>query len=403
MRRRMSLLTRTGRALALACATVIGASGLGLVAPVAASAATDDDVLTTDERLEEGDRLVSPSGRYALEITGGVLSLTERASRFAAEIEAPLAEGVGSLLLQQDGNLVLFTPEGAVLDSFGTGGSGATAVRLQDDRNVVFFAADERVVAELASYRQLVLLEGEALLPGDVVAGGGGTALHMQPDGNLVLYRGSTPLWDSRTGGNPGAGAAIQTDGNLVVYSQDGRPLYASGSSKTVGDDSLALLEVEDTEISVKKAAEDQFDVSLWSSNSRTVADPRGANGVLAPGDELEPGEFRTAGACRLIMQTDGNLVEYCGLNARSQRAVWSSGVPRAATQAEYAVSGVAAMQADGNLVVYRVTALGGTSPVLTTGTGFPGSRLLLQSDTNLVVYAPDGRPTWSRAAGRIR
>lgn len=42
--------------------------------------------------------------------------------------------------------------------------------------------------------------------------------LVMQADGNLVLYYGSTPLWDTQTQGNPGAHVGMQTDGNLVVY-----------------------------------------------------------------------------------------------------------------------------------------------------------------------------------------
>lgn len=44
----------------------------------------------------------------------------------------------------------------------------------------------------------------------------------MQGDGNLVLYQGSTPLWNSGTGGqNCGSGqcaAFFQSDGNFVVY-----------------------------------------------------------------------------------------------------------------------------------------------------------------------------------------
>ncbi|GAA1236797.1 hypothetical protein GCM10009665_28720 [Kitasatospora nipponensis] len=40
----------------------------------------------------------------------------------------------------------------------------------------------------------------------------------MQSDGNLVVYQGTQWLWNSRTGGRPGAYLCFQTDGNLVVY-----------------------------------------------------------------------------------------------------------------------------------------------------------------------------------------
>jgi hypothetical protein len=40
----------------------------------------------------------------------------------------------------------------------------------------------------------------------------------MQDDGNFVIYAGTTPVWATRTGGNGGSIFAFQNDGNLVVY-----------------------------------------------------------------------------------------------------------------------------------------------------------------------------------------
>ena len=67
-------------------AGLVAAAVLALASAVAppASAARDDDLLTTGEQLVAGDRLVSPSGRYALELVGTELRLTERASRFTS-------------------------------------------------------------------------------------------------------------------------------------------------------------------------------------------------------------------------------------------------------------------------------------------------------------------------------
>lgn len=388
-------LGRVRSAVAVLAVGVMGATGL--VAVVAAPAqAADDTVLTTGERLLEGDRLVSPSGRYALAIDqDSRLVLSERASTFAPEYAPALGYDVGSLLLQGDGNLVMFDTEGGVLGSFETGGSGATSVRLQDDRNLVFFGAAGEVVADAATYRSGFVDYGEALLPGDVVPGEGGTRLLMQLDGNLVLYRGTTPLWDSRTAGNPGAGAVMQLDGNFVVYSADRRPVFSTGTRD------FGVLRVEDTEISVM-SYDEGLTYSLWSSNSRTAADPRGANGVVAPGDELDPGEFRSAGSCRLVMQTDGNLVQYCATSS-GLRAVFSTGgVAGPASRDEIAISAVALMQADGNFVVYRTVESEITGPVFDTGTRGAGNALVLQRDTNLVVYGPGGRPRWSRVDGPL-
>jgi len=53
----------------------------------------------------------------------------------------------------------------------------------------------------------------------------------MQLDGNLVLYEPSgRALWATATEGHPGAYLAVQNDGNLVVYSSVGWPLWATNT-----------------------------------------------------------------------------------------------------------------------------------------------------------------------------
>lgn len=47
----------------------------------------------------------------------------------------------------------------------------------------------------------------------------------LQGDGNLVLYRGNTPMWASRT--RAGDTLVMQSDGNLVLYAT-GRPSWAT-------------------------------------------------------------------------------------------------------------------------------------------------------------------------------
>ena len=51
----------------------------------------------------------------------------------------------------------------------------------------------------------------------------------MQSDGNVVLYNGSTPKWDSGTYGRPGAKLFLQTDGNLCVHHPYGTEIWCSG------------------------------------------------------------------------------------------------------------------------------------------------------------------------------
>jgi hypothetical protein len=53
----------------------------------------------------------------------------------------------------------------------------------------------------------------------------------MQRDGNLVLYlHNGQPIWDSKTFGKPGSFLVLQNDGNLVIYHP--QPVWASNTSR---------------------------------------------------------------------------------------------------------------------------------------------------------------------------
>jgi len=107
----------------------------------------------------------------------------------------------------------------------------------------------------------------------------------------------------------------------------------------------------------------------------------------LLPGHRI----VAAGGHSEVVMQRDGNLVEYA-----NGRALWSSHTPR--HEGAWAV-----MQADGNLVVYRHS--GRPRDVLwqTRTAGRGRSYAVVQRDGNFVVYtAARHRPTWSAGtAGR--
>jgi len=88
-----------------------------------------------------------------------------------------------SLILQEDGNLVLYGQNGQALWASGTDGQDVARATMQDD-------------------------------------------------GNLVLYSsGGDAVWASNTFGNDGAYLVLQDDGNLVIYGADGSPLWATNTS----------------------------------------------------------------------------------------------------------------------------------------------------------------------------
>ncbi|MFQ1003875.1 L,D-transpeptidase family protein [Modestobacter sp. SSW1-42] len=320
----------------LAALTVLALTVLLLGPVTAARAAAGGSTLTAGERLAAGQQLSSPDGRYraVMQADGNlVVYAPDGRALFASNTYAR-----GSRLdVQPDGNVVVYAPDGAARWNSGTWTSPGSRLTLQDDGNLVLYRPDGRAAwwsgwdapdrlrpgqvllagQQLTSpdrrYRAAMQPDGNLVVygPGDrVIAAtytfGTGNWLAMQADGNLVVYApGSRPLWHARSWGADG-GAVLQDDGNLVVRRADGRAVWWSG----------------------------------WDTPDR-----------LRPGQQLAAGQQLTSpgGRARAVMQADGNLVVY-GAGDR----VFSA-----------------------------------------TGTFAARSRLAMQTDGNLVVYAPDGRAVW--------
>jgi hypothetical protein len=101
---------------------------------------------------------------------------------------------------------------------------------------------------------------------------------------------------------------------------------------------------------------------------------------VLAAGQMLTAGGtlYSPGGAYRLVMQTDGNLVEY-----GPSGALWSSNTPGSGS------SNRLVMQTDGNLVMYTAS---GAVPFATGEVGSGSSDYLaVQDDGNVVQYGAGG------------
>ncbi len=118
-----------------------------IITLLAAHPAMARNVLASGQMLYRGEALTSSNGHY-------------------------------KLILQEDGNLVLYR-KGKALWSSGTNGKNA---------------------------RKLV----------------------MQSDGNLVLYGNNGPIWASNTSGNRGAFLMLQNDGNLVIY----KAIWSTGTAR---------------------------------------------------------------------------------------------------------------------------------------------------------------------------
>jgi nucleoid-associated protein YgaU len=106
------------------------------------------DTLTEGQKLEKGGSLISPNGAY-------------------------------SLILQDDGNLVLYARDQAVW-STDTNGQDVVRAEVQTDGNFVLYTPDKPVWHTDTKGQKDVKLV-------------------LQDDRNLVLYAGSGPAWSSKT------------------------------------------------------------------------------------------------------------------------------------------------------------------------------------------------------------
>jgi hypothetical protein len=81
-------------------------------------------------------------------------------------------------------------------------------------------SCDGRFVLVMQGDGNLVLYQGSRALWATMTQGRGGAVAAMQGDGNFVVYTaGGSALWHTFTYRYPGAWLAVQNDGNVVIYS----------------------------------------------------------------------------------------------------------------------------------------------------------------------------------------
>jgi len=92
-----------------------------------------------------------------------------------------------------------------------TSGNGQYRLIMQDDGNLVLYDASNRPLWASNT-------DGKAV-----------EKCIMQEDGNLVLYLyNGQPVWASNTDGKPGSFLVLQNDGNVVIY----HPVWASNTAR---------------------------------------------------------------------------------------------------------------------------------------------------------------------------
>lgn len=228
---------------------------LGFLVTVNVSTATspnnsNNSVLGSGQTLTAGNNLLSTDSQSALALQkNGDLALY---SNFQPVWDTgPLGATSSHLVMQSDGNLVLYNQSNVALWSSQTPGNPGARLVLQTDGNMVIYSTTNAALwatYSISNPNHLsnvnTTLNSGRLYPGQSID----TAdrrfhLIFQGDGNLVLYSPTHALWATGTDGKSGAFLAMQGDGNLVLYDRNGSPLWYSG---TAGYGNLHLVTQQD-------------------------------------------------------------------------------------------------------------------------------------------------------------
>jgi hypothetical protein len=189
--------------------------------------------------LAAGESVVSCDGRFELVLQSDS-NLVLYSGGMALWSTGTNCQYGRALAMQGDGNLVLYSNTGAALWDTHTNGHPGATLAVQNDGNVVIYDGGKAlwnsgtvVPGAPAKATACGLLKpGQGLEVGESHSSCDSRfTLAMQSDGNLVLYEGKKPLWETATNGKAGFGVYMQGDGNLVLYSTHSQPLWSSGTS----------------------------------------------------------------------------------------------------------------------------------------------------------------------------
>lgn len=225
--------------------------------------------LKTGEELAIGEHILSADAQSALVLQENGNLIYYSGFRKVWSSNTP-GQGAERLLMQPDGNLVLYSTNNTPLWYSGSGTtSGGATLKLQSDGNAVIYDSSSRALWSIGYLHNPDLfgyvtkaMGSSSMFQGQYIE----TAdrkyqLTLQPDGNLVLYSQSKPIWATMTiGPNPAKYLRLQEDGNLVLYNKNNSPLW---NSRTYGNGESTLVVQNDGNLVLYNST-----ASTWSSGT---------------------------------------------------------------------------------------------------------------------------------------
>ena len=222
------------------------------------------------------------------------------------------------------------------------------------------------------------LTSGQQLASGaSMVAATSAHRLTMGADGDVTIRLGSGPvLWHTGTTGNPGARLVQQTSGALEVRSATGVLLWSTGTAST---GARSIIKPDGVLYTIDTAGR-----TAWRSTTNGPALKVGGTDRVASGGLLLAGEQIVAGAARLTMGTDGNLVL-----TSAGTAVWQTGTALRGASARVTTTG-------------DLQVVAGTSVLWSARAVSAGARLVVKDHARIYLISTGGANVWSSPAAPV-
>jgi hypothetical protein len=254
-------------------ALAIASTALCGLASVSASAAW----LKAGQTLNTNQSLESHDGRYFAYMQADGNFVVYRKSDMAVIWHTGTnGSGADRIVMQTDGNLVLYTPDGRPVWWTGTAANGGVANEFTVDdvgRAVVVayppvWATNTVTPGGAPPADPLVFQYGFRFEPGVVYNGPNGNQWTFQTDGNLVLYHNGHPVWASGvTQAHGGRALYAVFEGHLTTWNDSGyvwqgadNPAYPAGFTYEPGADAAVSLHGDDALLNIQ----DDGNAVIW-------------------------------------------------------------------------------------------------------------------------------------------
>ncbi len=228
-------------------------------------------ILSSNQELSPGKNLISADTQSILAMQyDGNLALY---SQFKPKWSSGTTGNYGAkLVMQPDGNLVIYDTQGQAKWASGTNGNAGAYLTMQSDGNLVIYSSTGVAVWNSGSASTPdYLSKVTTTLPisafythQSLQTTNRKYNLVLQTDGNLVLYSSTKAIWASGTNGRIISHLSMQPDGNLVLYDKDSVAAWNSGTNSSSNQSSRLSIQDDGNLVIYNGSGR-----ATWSTNTR--------------------------------------------------------------------------------------------------------------------------------------